>query len=241
MRRVRISSGRQQAWRGRPLTVRRVIIADGHPLARRGLKGALLETIPDLEIFDADSLDQAINLLADKSPVELAILAMPMPGLSWPDALRDVVENCTQTRFVILSASESRTEIVASLSAGLHGFIVKSQAEREIVSAVADVLAGRIYVPSLMTKSNPRNEWDSAAQREMPDRQHGGNSDIAGLTMRQHDVMKLLAGGLSNKEIARDLHIAEATAKIHVAAIMRNLGARNRTEAALLIASRHPR
>jgi DNA-binding NarL/FixJ family response regulator len=217
--------------------VRRVIIADGHPLARRGLRAALLETVPDVETFDAESLDTAINLLAEKSPVELAILALPMPGLTWPDGLRDVVENYTETRFVILSGSESRTEIVAALSAGLHGFIVKSQPEREIVSAVADVLAGRIYVPSLMSKANSRSEWESAA----PDRQHGGNGEIAGLTMRQHDVMKLLAGGLSNKEIARDLHIAEATAKIHVAAIMRTLGARNRTEAALLIASRHPK
>lgn len=221
--------------------MRRVIIADGHPLARRGLTGALLETIPDLETFDADTLDLAINLLADKSPVDLAILALPMAGLSRPDALRDVVENYTDTRFIILSASESRTDIVAALSAGLHGFIVKSQTELEIVSAVADVLAGRIYVPSLMSKPNPRNDWDSPALRDAPDRQHGGNGEIAGLTLRQHDVMKLLAGGLSNKEIARDLHIAEATAKIHVAAIMRTLGARNRTEAALLIASRHPK
>jgi DNA-binding NarL/FixJ family response regulator len=221
------------------VTVRRVILADGHALARRGLRGALLETIPDLETFDADSLDLAINLLADKSPVDLAILALPMPGLSWPDGLRDVVENYTETRFVILSASESRTEIVAALSAGLHGFVVKSQPEREIVSAVADVLAGRIYVPSLMSKASSRNESEGAALRDAPDRLHVGNGEIAGLTMRQHDVMKLLAGGLSNKEIARDLHIAEATAKIHVAAIMRTLGARNRTEAALLIAARH--
>jgi DNA-binding NarL/FixJ family response regulator len=219
------------------LTVRRVIIADGHPLARRGLRAALLETVQDIETFDAESLDIAINLLAEKSPVDLAILALPMPGLSWPDGLRDVVESYTETRFIILSASESRTEIVAALSAGLHGFIVKSQTELEIVSAVADVLAGRIYVPSLMSKANSRSEWESAA----PDRHHGGNGEIAGLTLRQHDVMKLLAGGLSNKEIARDLHIAEATAKIHVAAIMRTLGARNRTEAALLIASRHPK
>jgi DNA-binding NarL/FixJ family response regulator len=234
------SIGRQRR-REQPLTARRVIIADGHPLARRGLKSALLETIPDTETFDADSLDHAINLLAEKSPVDLAILALPMPGLLWPDALRDVVESYAETRFVILSGSESRTEIVAALSAGLHGFVVKSQTESEITGAIADVLAGRIYVPSLMSKAHSRAEWESAPLRDAPDRHHGANGDIAGLTVRQHDVMKLLAGGLSNKEIARDLHIAEATAKIHVAAIMRTLGARNRTEAALLIASRQSR
>jgi DNA-binding NarL/FixJ family response regulator len=221
--------------------VRRVIIADGHPLARRGLKAALLATISDIETLDADSLDVAINLLAEKSPVDLAILALPMPGLSWLDALRDLVENYPATRFAVLSASESRTEIVAALSAGLHGFIVKSQPEADIVGAVSDILGGRIYVPSIMSKLTSRREWENPPFRNGSDPQHDLHGDISGFTTRQLDVMRLLAEGLSNKEIARDLHIAEATTKIHIAAIMRTLGARNRTEAAVLIASRHPR
>jgi DNA-binding NarL/FixJ family response regulator len=223
------------------LKVPKVVIADSHPLARLGLSVALQRKIPEVEPFEADSLDLAINLLAVRAPVDLAIFALPMSDLSSPDSLRDVVETYPDTRFVIISGSGSRAEIVAALSAGLHGFVLKAQSEHEIVEAIEGILAGRIYVPSLMSKVSARPEWEHLPLRNGADHHLNGHREIAGLTPRQHDVMTLLAEGHSNKEIARDLRIAEATAKIHVAAIMRNLGARNRTEAAVLIASRQSR
>jgi DNA-binding NarL/FixJ family response regulator len=219
--------------------LRRVMIVDDHPLGRRGLRGVLQERFSDLEIFDVASLDFAISLLADRSPVDLGIFALPLPGLSGPEALRDIVDHYPATRFVILSSSKSRIEIVAALSAGLHGFIVKTQPEEDIASAVSDILAGRIYVPPIMSELISSHETDPSLQRSWVDRHHDVDTEIACLTPRQLEVMSLLAEGVSNKEIARDLHIAEATAKIHVAAIMRTLGARNRTEAAILISSRH--
>jgi DNA-binding NarL/FixJ family response regulator len=219
--------------------VRRVMIVDEHPLGRRGLRSVLQERFADLEILDVASLDLAINLLAEKSPIDMGIFALPLPGLSGPEALRDVVDNYPVTRFVVLSSSKSRNDIVAALSAGLHGFIVKSQPEEDIASAVSDILAGRIYVPSIMSEITSTHELDQPLQRFLGERHHDVDHEIACLTPRQLEVMILLAEGISNKEIARDLHIAEATAKIHVAAIMRTLGARNRTEAAVLISSRH--
>jgi DNA-binding NarL/FixJ family response regulator len=219
--------------------LRRVMIVDEHPLGRRGLRGVLQERFSDLEILDAASLDVAVSVLAEKSPVDLGIFALPLPGLSGPEAMRDIVDHYPGTRFVALSSSKSRSEIVAALSAGLHGFIVKTQPEADIASAVSDILAGRIYVPSIMSELAPSQELDEILQRNWVDRHHDVDSEIACLTPRQLEVMILLAEGVSNKEIARDLHIAEATAKIHVAAIMRTLGARNRTEAAVLITSRH--
>jgi DNA-binding NarL/FixJ family response regulator len=219
--------------------LRRVMIVDEHALGRRGLRGVLQERFSDLEIVDVASLDFAISRLAEDPPVDLGIFALPLPGLSGPEALRDVVDHYPATRFVILSASKSRTEIVAALSAGLHGFIVKTQPEEDIASAVSDILAGRIYVPSIMSELISGHDQDALQQRSWADRHHDVDTEIAGLTPRQLEVMILLAEGVSNKEIARDLHIAEATAKIHVAAIMRTLGARNRTEAAVLITSRH--
>ncbi len=221
--------------------MRNVLVADGYPLSRRGLHSALQENFADLNVFDAECMDVAVNLLAEKTPFDLAIFALPMPGVPNVDALRDVLENYPDTRFAVLSSSISRTQIVAALSAGLHGYLVNSQTEAEIVGAVKDILAGHIYVPPVMSEVTRKREWETPQSLGLLNRHHELDQEIADLTPRQFEVMSLLAEGVSNKEIARDLHIAEATVKIHVAAVMRTLGARNRTEAAVLIASNHKR
>jgi DNA-binding NarL/FixJ family response regulator len=221
--------------------MRNVLVADGYPLSRRGLHGALADSFSDLSIFDADCLDMAVNLLAEKFPIDLAIFALPMPGVPNIDALHVVLENYPDTRFVVLSSSISRTQIVAALSAGLHGYLVNSQTEVELIGAVKDILAGHIYVPPIMSEVTRKREWENPQPHGLLNRHHELEQDIADLTPRQFEVMSLLAEGISNKEIARGLRIAEATVKIHVAAIMRALGARNRTEAAVLIASNQKR
>jgi DNA-binding NarL/FixJ family response regulator len=154
-----------------------------------------------------------------------------MPGLFTQEVLRDVLAAYPETRFAIVSGNDSRTEILTALSVGLHGYIVKSQSDDEVVLAVKEILSGRIYVPALLSRH-------MGTQEQALEIAHG-SSDGAGilerLTSRQKDVLRLMAEGYSNKEIARDLDIAEATTKIHAAAIMRELGVRNRTEAAVLI------
>ncbi len=221
------------------LTVLTVLIADGYPLSLRGLHSALQEYISDINIFDANCLDVAVNLLAERSPVDLAIFTIPMPGIPNIDALHDVMEHYPHTRFAVLSSSISRIHIVAALSAGVHGYLVNSQTEAEMIVAITDILAGHIYVPPVMSEVTRKRDWENPPAYGLLNRHHEIDQEIADLTPRQFEVMSLLAEGGSNKEIARDLHIAEATVKIHVAAIMRTLGARNRTEAAVLITSNH--
>jgi DNA-binding NarL/FixJ family response regulator len=223
------------------MIMRSVLVADGLPLSRRGLHGALEVNFPGLDIFDADCLDVAVNLLAEKHTIDLAIFAIPMPGVQSVEALHDVLEHYPDTRFVVLSSSISRTQIVAALSVGLHGYLVNSQTESEMIGAITDILAGHIYVPPIMSEIVQKREWENPQNQGLLNRHHAIEQEIADLTPRQFEVMSLLAAGVSNKEIARDLHIAEATVKIHVAAVIRTLGARNRTEAAVLIASNHRR
>lgn len=118
-------------------------------------------------------------------------------------------------RFAVMSASDSRDCISASLTGGMHGFVSKRQSDEDILFAIKEILSGGIYVP-----------WSSA-------KGFGGASDhIFKLTPRQQQVLRLLSLGMSNKEIARALRIAESTTKIHAAMLMRALGVRNRTEAA---------
>ena len=133
------------------------------------------------------------------------------------------------TRFAIMSSSDTRTDILASLAAGFHGFISKHQSDTDILAAITDILSGRIYVPSSLA-SSLAEVGNGARRATLPTLSTG--ADALKLTKRQREVLSLLARGRSNKEIARALEIAEATTKIHMAALLRALGVRNRTEAA---------
>lgn len=216
----------------------RIVIADDHGLYRCGLRLALTAGIPGIEIFDAACFDTVVNLLEQQSPIDLAILDLNMPGLFDQEVLADVLSAYPDTRFAIVSADDSRAEILKALSIGLHGYIVKSQKDEEVVLAVNEILAGRIYVPALLSRTSAGQgpHVPPPAPRFLAKRRVGaGNLDR--LTSRQKEVLKLMAEGYSNKEIARNLNIAEATTKIHAAAVMRELGVRNRTEAAVLLQS----
>jgi DNA-binding CsgD family transcriptional regulator len=126
-------------------------------------------------------------------------------------------------------SSDTRTDILASLAAGFHGFISKHQSDTDILAAITDILSGRIYVPSSLA-SSLAEVGNGARRATLPTLSTG--ADALKLTKRQREVLSLLARGRSNKEIARALEIAEATTKIHMAALLRALGVRNRTEAA---------
>ena len=214
----------------------RIVIADDHGLYRRGLRLALVAGIPGAEIFEAACFDAVVNLLEEQASIDLAILDLNMPGLVNQEVLSDVLSAYPDTRFAIVSGDDSRSEILTALSIGLHGYIVKSQKDEEVVLAVNEILAGRIYVPSLLSRTSAdQRAYAALPSVKNPIRQRMGSSDLGRLTSRQRDVLKLMAEGYSNKEIARNLDIAEATTKIHAAAILRELGVRNRTEAAVLL------
>lgn len=211
----------------------RLVIADDHGLYRRGLRLVLEEALDDSVIYEEDTLEGVLAVLAANT-IDLAVLDLSMPGLHSLMDLREIRKTFTNTRFVILSAQDSGEMVLGALAAGLHGYISKSQPDHEVVAAIRDVLSGRIFVPpwlpqvSLVTSNSSETRLKPrSAQVPNPIR----------LTSRQRDVLALVAEGLSNKEIAARLSIAETTTKIHVAASMRALGARNRTEAAILLKS----
>ena len=216
----------------------RIVIADDHGLYRYGLRLALTAGIPGVEIFDAACFDAVVSLLEQQASIDLAILDLNMPGLFDQEVLGEVLSAYPDTRFAIVSADGSRAEILKALSIGLHGYIVKSQKDEEVVLAVKEILAGRIYVPALLSRTSTGQGPHVAAPPQRHEaRRHVGN--LSRLTSRQKEVLKLMAEGYSNKEIARNLEIAEATTKIHAAAILRELGVRNRTEAAVLLQTWH--
>ncbi len=211
----------------------RLVIADDHGLYRRGLRIVLEEAFHDtIAIHEVETLDGALSLLIDEEPIDLAILDLSMPGLRSLADLREIRRTFPRTRFVVLSAQESSDVVLGALASGLHGYIAKSQPNSEIVAAVTDVLSGRIYVPPWLSQASLAT-MSHVGARPAPGSVQAAN--LARLTPRQRDVLALVAEGLSNKEIAERLAIAETTTKIHVAALMRALAVRNRTEAAILL------
>lgn len=177
-----------------------------------------------------------LTLLEEHTDIDIALVDLNMHGVISFGVLKEIRESYPNTRFVIISASCNRLDILETLRIGLHGFICKAQWETEIIAAVFDVLSGRIYVPPLLAKP-PADADVESAEKSLSEAKGSldRSLDTRRLTPRQRDVLKLMAEGLSNKEIARKLSIAEATTKIHAAALMRALGVRNRTEAAVLV------
>jgi DNA-binding NarL/FixJ family response regulator len=205
-----------------------ILIADDHGLYRKGLRSTLEAALPNLRISEAHCLDTALITLEADDSFDLVLIDLYMPGVLSFDSLREARECYPEVRFIVISASNAKEDVLGCLGAGLHGFVSKLQPDVEIVVAIEQVLSGAIYAPPWLAQASMFDSDRSGIQRFVT-----VQDSTAKLTPRQRDVLPLLAKGLSNKEIARELNIAEATTKIHAAALCRALGARNRTEAAL--------
>jgi DNA-binding NarL/FixJ family response regulator len=187
------------------------------------------------EVIDASNLNDALSQIRH-SVFDLVLVGTGGSGFEQLDSLKAAREASPATRFAVVSASDTRADILATLAAGFHGFISKHQSDTEILAAVTSILAGRIYVTASFAKIGGGDALSSQFDGEaLP--ALSTEADVLKLTKRQREVLTLLARGLSNKEIARALDIAEATTKIHMAALLRGLGVRNRTEAAFKAAN----
>lgn len=203
----------------------KVLIADDHSLYRAGMSLLLKDRLGVADVLEVGSLDEALDLLARQDDLQLALFDLSMPGMAGPEGLAAVKAAYPRLYVAIISGSEDRQTILACISAGLSGYIPKSLAEDDIARALQTMLDGLIYVPPLMM----------AVQQQPVAVAVPGNMPVAidGLTPRQRDVLRHVVQGCSNKEIARQLDIAEGTVKIHLAALFAHFGAHNRTELAM--------
>lgn len=198
----------------------RALIADDHELFRSGLKQLLIDTLNVEDVREAESFDQAIEILTNEGAGDLVLVDLRMPGMSGAEALAALRDGFPEAKVAVVSAWEERAEIIAALSAGVHGYIPKSLPSNEIAGAIRSILDGAIFVPPALG----RREVVARAQSG----QSGGQDKLTG---RQKEVLNELLKGRASKEIARALDIAEGTVKIHLAAIYRALGVRTRAEA----------
>ncbi|MBB4187779.1 LuxR C-terminal-related transcriptional regulator [Sinorhizobium terangae] len=202
----------------------RVAVIDDHPLFREGVTRSLSE-IDGFEIVaEGSSRDDALRIAQNLSPdVMLLDISMPGGGLN---AIPLILELVPLQKIVMLTVSEAGDDVTAALNGGAKGYVLKGIGSRALADVIKTVASGESYVaPTLSAKllSNP-----SAATVSKSDL-------IAELTAREHEVLRLVASGMSNKQVARKLDLQEKTVKHHMTQIMTKLGAANRTEAAMVL------
>jgi DNA-binding NarL/FixJ family response regulator len=213
-----------------------ILLADDHALFRQGIRHLIADSIKGAQVVEADGFDSALEALAKHGGASLVVLDLRMPGMAGASSLRAMRDAYPAAKLVVLSASESRHDILEALSAGVHGYITKTAEAEDISSAFKYVLAGGVYVPPLLSQGGTVEDMALPPQPSTVQ----SAVDLGRFTPRQRDVLRLLAAGKSNKEIARELDLAEGTVKIHLAAIFRALNARNRTEAVVLAGKLKP-
>lgn len=210
----------------------KIFIADDHSLFRDGLKHVLNALDTEVSVGEAETLDQLIGLLEESADADLIVLDLSMPGMDGARSIAAVRALAGGAPIVVISASEDRNDVISALEAGVAGYIPKSVRGQVMLSALRLVMVGGIYVPPLILGA------ENLAAPRGPNT-NGMNTSIGHaklrsiLTERQIDVLRLLAEGRPNKEIARQLNLAEGTVRVHVNAVLKALSARNRTEAAL--------
>ena len=202
----------------------RVLIADDHSLFRDGLEQLLKQLDEDMTFAHAADLAEAEADLRDaQDDYDLVIIDWRMPGMDRPGAFRHLRETKPDTPVVVISASEDPADIEAAMQAGASGYIPKSSNAQVTLGALRLILeSGGIYVPPSLLRNG-----QTAPGAPPPPRR----DERPRLTQRQVEVLRLIADGKSNREIAAALAITEGTAKVHVASIMKSLGVRRRADA----------
>ena len=192
-----------------------ILIADDHPLYREAVARQITRLFADAITEEASSLDEALVLARAARP-NLFIFDYYMPGMS-AKAIGEVAAEFQEIPILILSGWASPASIQVIIQSGARGFLPKTATSEQFTHTIQMMLAGGTSVPANMFM--------------------GGTGEapwLAALTPRETDVLRAAARGLSNKEIARELDLAEVTIKLHLSTIFRKIGVRSRTEAAML-------
>lgn len=200
----------------------RVLIADDHPIVRRGLRD-LLDAEPDFRVV-ADVADGAAAVRrALEDDVDLAILDVAMPRLTGLQAARELAERRPHLRLLILSMHENEQFFFEALSAGASGYVVKTTADRDLVEACRSAVRGQAFLHAGAVTTLVRDHLQRI-ERGSP------GSDTDPLTPRELEVLKLVAEGQTSGEIAALLSISRKTVDRHRANILDKLGMRDRVD-----------
>ncbi|NTX40109.1 response regulator transcription factor [Myxococcus sp. CA033] len=203
----------------------RLVLVDDHALVRQGLRG-LLDLTPDLRVVgEAVDGEEALRKVAELNP-DVVLMDVRMPRMTGLEALRELRRGPVHRRVVLLTTFDEDAAIVEALRAGVQGFLLKDVSLEELADAIRRVHAGETLLPPGVAERVTRGLLELSrdfAHAELPE----------GLTRREVEVLRLIARGLSNREIAQALGTAEGTVKNQTSSILSKLGVRDRTRAVL--------
>src|SRR5712691_8265872 len=192
----------------------RIVIVDDHPIVREGF-GSMIATEPDMAVVaEARDGQEAIRLFRQHRP-DVTLMDLRMPGLTGVETIRAIRREFPQSRFIVLTTYDGDEDIYRALEAGAQAYLLKDMLCEEILAAIRAVHAGQRRIPA-------------EVGTRLADRMTGME-----LSPREQEVLQLVAKGKSNKEIATDLDVTEATVKGHLTNILSKLGVSDRTQAVI--------
>jgi DNA-binding NarL/FixJ family response regulator len=205
----------------------RAVVADDHPLYREAVGLRLRRQLGEAEIVEAGSVDELMALAGrEGKPIELILLDLHMPGMKGGQTVQEVVKIFQGAAVVLVSGVAGFEDIRRAIDAGARGFLPKTLSSEHFAQAIDMILGGGTFLPAETIQMNGALVPATPATP-------GGDPPLSGdLTRRQQQILVRLASGATNKEIGRDLNIAEVTVKLHMRQILRKIHARNRAEAA---------
>jgi len=195
----------------------RILVADDHPIVREGLV-AILSTQPDFQVVGEAASGVEVVQLVQKLNPDVILLDLEMPEMDGVQALEQVRQDHSQLQAIVFTAFDTDERILAAVRAGAKGYLLKGSPREEIFRAVRLASQGGSLLQPVIASKLLQHVAESHA-------------DLPVLTHREKQVLELLAKGKTNKEISVALVISERTTKFHVSALLRKLGAGNRTEA----------
>ena len=190
----------------------RILIVDDHFMVRMGLASSLND-MDDMQVVgEAGTAEEAVRSYRQLQP-DVVLMDLCLPDANGVVAIRRIREEFCSARILVLSINESEEDIYQSVQAGAMGYLPKSVEPHDLLRAIRSLSSGeRFFPPAIASRMMKREGRPS-------------------LTPREQEVVELLVEGLSNKEIARALHIVPRTAKLHVSNLMRKMGVLDRTQA----------
>jgi DNA-binding NarL/FixJ family response regulator len=211
----------------------RVAIADDHPIVRDGLKKLLaLET--DVEVVGEAGDGRAVIELVQQTDPDVLLLDLRMPNLDGLQALQTIQQTNRRTRVIVLTASEDKNEFVQAMKLGCSGIVLKQTAPDLIVKSIRKVYSGEIWLDSHTTAAVMRQFASPGSELSAQGGSGSGNQrERSPLSVRERQIVALVAQGYKNKEMAEKMFISEQTVKNHLHNIFDKLGVSDRLELAL--------
>jgi DNA-binding NarL/FixJ family response regulator len=210
------------------------LVADDHPLYLEAVKIQVERLFSQATVCGATSLDQVLSLAAEPgAKFDVFLIDFHMPGMSL-EMISTLARLYPDTPVAIVSGTAEPRDVRASIRAGARGFIPKTATGKYFALAIELLLAGGSSVPTDMLRAQEASGTDADDSGGDAPGSSSSQWPIS-LTVREQEVLKGVARGLSNKEIGRELNLAEVTIKLHLRSVFRKIGVRNRAEAAVLV------